>query len=82
MQAALFRIGLAHKKAIMDWSAFDGEMAEDLAKTVREYHIRDFSKRKDHDSFEAAFARLLRDLKAEESTGSGAREAGPHETPH
>jgi hypothetical protein len=62
----LFPIGLAEKNAIMTWSAFEPEMGEDLAKVVREYHIPDFSGWKDHDSFEAAFARLLRDLRASE----------------
>ena len=37
---------------------------------IREFFIPDFSNWKDHDSFEAAFARLLKDLKAEESIGS------------
>ena len=40
---------------------------KDLAVEVREYFIPDFTKWKDHDDFEAGFARLLRDLKAEES---------------
>jgi hypothetical protein len=34
-----------------------------------EFFIPDFSNWKDHDAFESAFARLLRDLKAEGSTG-------------
>jgi hypothetical protein len=29
-------------------------------------HIRDFTKWKDHDAYQIAFTRLLRDLKAEE----------------
>jgi len=33
---------------------------------VRQYFIPDFSDWKDHDAFETAFRRLLRDLKAEE----------------
>ena len=78
----LFPIGLADTKAIMAWTAFDSEMGKDVAKVVREYHIPDFSKWKDHDSFEAAFAKLLRDLKAEESTRPGASSsATPPETP-
>jgi hypothetical protein len=32
------------------------------AKEVREYHIPDFSNRKNHDAFERAFARLEKDL--------------------
>ncbi len=34
----------------------------------REHHIPDFSHWKDHDAFESAFARLLRDLRAAEAT--------------
>ena len=34
--------------------------------TLREYFIPDFSRWKEHDAFEAAFARLLKDLRAEE----------------
>jgi hypothetical protein len=33
---------------------------------LREYFIPDFSNWKDHDAFEKAFDRLLRDLKAED----------------
>ena len=39
---------------------------KDLAIELREYFIPDFSNWKEHDAFEAAFDRLLRDLKAEE----------------
>ena len=52
------------------WSAFDSDLGRDLAELVREYHIPDFSRWKDHDSFEAGFSKLLKDLKAEESTGA------------
>jgi hypothetical protein len=38
-----------------------------LAKQVREYFIPDFSNWKEHDAFEKAFERLLRDLRAEEA---------------
>ena len=41
----------------------DPRTGKDLAEEVREYFIPDFSNWKDHDAFEAAFARLLRDLK-------------------
>jgi hypothetical protein len=34
---------------------------------VRSYFIPDFSDWKNHDSFEKGFARLLRDLRAEEA---------------
>jgi hypothetical protein len=41
---------------------------KDSAAEIREYSVPDFSNWKDHDSFEAGFDRLLRDLKAEDST--------------
>lgn len=41
-------------------------LAKDLAVEVREYFIPDFSTWKDHDSFEEAFWRLLRDLRADD----------------
>jgi hypothetical protein len=83
----LFPIGLVFRKAIMAWSAFDSDSGKDIAKVVREYHIPDFSGWKDHDSFEAAFAGLLKDLKAEESTGPddstprASRRKKPHRAP-
>ena len=65
----LFPISLVSFEAIREWTAFDSDLGRDLAKVVREYHIPDFSEWKVHDSFEAGFANLLRDLnKAEDST--------------
>jgi TIR domain/Pentapeptide repeats (8 copies) len=66
----LFPIGLVSRRVIKAWSAFDSDLGRDLAELVREYHIPDFSRWKDHDSFEAGFSKLLKDLKAEESIGS------------
>ena len=43
---------------------------EDLAEVIRQFFIPDFSHWKDNNSFEASFAHLLKDLKAEESTGA------------
>ena len=37
-----------------------------LAEEVRQYFIPDFSRWKEHDAFEAAFTRLLRDLRVED----------------
>ena len=34
-----------------------------LAEAVRKYHLPDFSHWKNHDAFEAAFARLEKDLR-------------------
>ena len=53
--------------AVKKWKCFDAESGKDLAVEIREYFIPDFSNWKDHDAFETAFERLLRDLKAEES---------------
>jgi TIR domain/Pentapeptide repeats (8 copies) len=66
----LFPIGLVSRKAILSWSAFDSDSGKDIGKVVREYHIPDFSKWKDHDAFESAFAGLLDDLKAENPAGT------------
>lgn len=50
-----------------EWRRFDADTGKDLAKEVREYFIPDFSNWKEHDAFERAFERLLRDLRAEEA---------------
>jgi len=61
----LFPIRLVPFEEIRDWELFDADEGVDLAAEIREYLIPDFSHWKDHDAFEAAFARLLRDLKNE-----------------
>jgi TIR domain len=65
----LFPIRLVDFETIRDWECFDADSGKDLGVEIREYFIPDFSNWKDRDAFEAAFARLLKDLKAEESTG-------------
>jgi len=62
----LFPIRLVNFDAIQKWECFDADSGKDLAAEVREYYIPDFSNWKDHDSFEAAFSKLLRDLRATE----------------
>ena len=47
------------------------QSGQDLAEEVRQYFIPDFSHWKNHDAFEQAFDRLLRDLKAEEAKRTG-----------
>jgi uncharacterized protein YjbI with pentapeptide repeats len=61
----LFPIRLVDFEAIENWECFDADSGKDLAIELREYYIPDFSNWKDHDAFEAEFAKLLRDLKAE-----------------
>ncbi len=60
----LFPITIVDFDEIKAWKCFDADSGKDLAIEVREYFIPDFSNWKDHDAFEAAFDRLLRDLKA------------------
>jgi hypothetical protein len=43
------------------------DAGKDSAREIREYFIPGFSNWKDHDAYQAAFQRLLRDLKAEDA---------------
>ena len=52
---------------LRDWECFDADTGKDLALEVREYLVPDFTQCKDHDSFERAFARFLKDLQATEA---------------
>jgi hypothetical protein len=63
----LFPIRLVDFETIRKWKCFDAEAGKDLAVEVREYFIPDFSNWKEHNAFEVAFKRLLRDLKDEET---------------
>lgn len=62
----LFPIRLTDIATLRDWTCFDADTGKDLAVELREYFIPDFSNWKDHDAFEAAFARLQKDLQAED----------------
>jgi uncharacterized protein YjbI with pentapeptide repeats len=76
----LFPIRLVSLKAIQTWDCRDPRTGRDYAKEILKYHVSDFSNWKDHDAFEAAFARLIRDLKtttADEELGGD----GPPERP-
>ncbi len=64
----LFPIRLVDFETIRDWECFDADSGKDLGVEVREYFIPDFSHWNDHDSFETAYVRLLRDLKSEDPT--------------
>ena len=59
----LFPIRLLDMKTLRAWECLDSDTGEDLAEEVRKYHIPDFSNWKNHDAFEAAFARLEKDLR-------------------
>ncbi len=62
----LFPVRLVDFATLRDWECFDADSGKDLAVELREYFIPDFSQWKEHDQFEAAFARLLNDLRAEQ----------------
>lgn len=62
----LFPVRLLDFATLRDWKCFDADSGKDLAVELREYFIPDFSNWKEHDQFEAAFSRLLNDLRAEE----------------
>jgi hypothetical protein len=64
----LFPIRLAPFETLRDWECFDADTGKDSAREIREYFIPDFSNWKDDHSYQIAFDRLLRDLKAEAST--------------
>jgi hypothetical protein len=63
----LFPIRLVDYETLQAWECFDADTGEDLASEVRQYFIPDFSNWKEHDAFEKAFDRLLRDLRDEEN---------------
>lgn len=63
----LFPITIVEFDKVKAWKRFDADTGKDLANEVREYFIPDFSNWKEHDAFEKAFERLLRDLRAEEA---------------
>ena len=62
----LFPVRLTDYETLERWECRDSISGKDLAEEVRQYFIPDFSNWKDHDQFEAAFARLLKDLRAED----------------
>jgi hypothetical protein len=60
----LFPIRLMDYEGLAQWESFYADLGEDLAQEIREYFIPDFSMWETDEQFEAAFARLLRDLQA------------------
>ena len=63
----LFPIAIVPFEKIRTWKCFDADVGKDSAREIREYFIPDFSNWKDHDSYQKAFGRLLRDLNAEKA---------------
>jgi len=67
----LFPITLAPFAEVQQWKLFDADRGIDSAREIREYFIPDFSNWKDHDSYQTAFQRLVKDLKAEGKSVAG-----------
>ena len=67
----LFPIRLMDFEAIREWECFDADLGKDLGVELREYFIPDFTAWEEHKAFETSFARLLKDLKAEDSAPDG-----------
>jgi uncharacterized protein YjbI with pentapeptide repeats len=63
----LFPIRLVPFEALRDWKLFDADTGKDFAREIREYFIPDLSDWKNRGSYQEAFERLLKDLKAQDS---------------
>ena len=68
----LIPIRLVDIATIRDWESFDAESGKNLGVEISKLHIPDFSNWKDRESFLAAFNPLVKDLRAEVSTGPAA----------
>jgi hypothetical protein len=65
-ESSLFPVGLVGFETLREWECFDADTGKDSAREVREYFIPDFSDWKNHEKYQSAFERLLKDLKAKE----------------
>ncbi len=65
----LFPVRLVDFETLKNWECFDADTGKDSAREIREFFIPDFSDWKNHDSYQKAFQRLLKDLKAEKNQG-------------
>ncbi len=63
----LFPVSLVPFEVLRDWTCFDSDTREDLARENRKFYIPDFSNWKDHDSYAKALKKLLDGLKAQGS---------------
>jgi len=63
----LLPIALVPQENIRQLELFDNDGGKDLPRAVREYFIPDFSNWKDHDSYQQAFQRLVKELNGEPS---------------
>jgi hypothetical protein len=69
----LFPIGLnISYEELQDWECFDADRGKDSAREIREYYIPDFTRWKEHDSYQEEFKKLLRDLKKDSAIAATA----------
>ena len=67
----LFPIAISPFESVKNWKLFDADRGIDSAREIREYFIPGFSNWKDHDSYQKAFQRLVKDLKTETKSAAG-----------
>ncbi len=60
----LFPVRLVSFEELEKWKCSDPTTGKDLGREIRKYFIPDFSNWKEHDPYQAAFQRLVKDLKA------------------
>jgi uncharacterized protein YjbI with pentapeptide repeats len=63
----LFPIRLVSIDAIRKWKQFDADIGDDSARELREYFIPDFGAWRNADVYQAAFERLLNDLRRDDA---------------
>jgi uncharacterized protein YjbI with pentapeptide repeats len=63
----LFPVRLVSFEELEKWKCPDPKTGKDLGREIRKYFIPDFSNWKDHDPYQEAFQRLVKDLKAGDS---------------
>jgi TIR domain-containing protein/pentapeptide repeat protein len=68
----LFPVALVPFDELRDWECWDGDLGKDLAGEIREYLIPDFSRWKEHDSYQKEFAKLLKDLRSGKTKAAAA----------
>ena len=60
----LFPVRLVSFEELEKWKCPDPKTGKDLGREIRKYFIPDFSNWKEHDPYQEAFQRLVKDLKA------------------
>ena len=68
----LFPISIVPYEKVREWRAFDADTGKDSARAIRENYIPDFTGwERDHARYKAAFDKLLKGLKAEDTARPG-----------